>query len=467
MCYHTTFLFSLCGHISISPDPIRDTARCEVALSIQIQSSKLFAAHLASTEKAQTFTSGPVRSPVANRDTSDGPRYSSVTSPFPSPQEFEFAQQAHDTSIPASPTSPRIAQNPQSRPQSDCDRDISALYNDNSLIALKTEEDTSEQRLSPCPIIARHPMHTYILPALCSSCRLSREQNIAKFELQTMKESVDREQWGSRKGAGVPGVINTQRTRIHRRSAGKGKLIPLICVEENRISKEVLNEQPAETESQRRSLISNPGTINESPAYSQLSREPDNDDKSVGAMSTDSTQTWNTGSQDTSTKIAANALALWGRSWWNKSATSAPMSASNSEPPTPLPQTLIHSRPRESEDREPPIFSIPEDSEEIQSGDNGPCRNHSVDVDWTETEQTWKRISSEVKRDLHGRNVNAMEKIMAFDTDTIRAGMTKMNVWIFEDSRKATHSSSQGRQGCQIRRNIFPNPDHSFRGEPS
>lgn len=182
------------------------------------------------------------------------------------------------------------------------------------------------------------------------------------------------------------------------------------------------------TESQRRSLIYSPETTNESPAYSQLGREPDNDDRSVGTTSTHSMQTWNTASQDTSTKITANALASWGRSWWNKSATSAPMSASHSQPPTPLPQTLIHSRPRESEDRGPPISLIHEDSEEIQSGDNGPRRNHSADIDWSETEQTWKRISSEVKRDLHGRNVNAMEKIMAFHTDTIRAGMTRMNV---------------------------------------
>ncbi|KAK5086315.1 hypothetical protein LTR05_003483 [Lithohypha guttulata] len=165
--------------------------------------------------------------PQASSPTAPRLSYSSLNNPFPSPQEFEFAKQIHD-SVPASPATPVVG-NGEQRGDIDSEFDIIDAYSGGEPSG--TAGEVSEKN-SACSLVLRHPLHTFILPLLCSSCETQRLQNIARFEALTIKESIDRD---VRKSDLLGGVIDAERKKIARKSTGKGKLIPLICVEEGRI----------------------------------------------------------------------------------------------------------------------------------------------------------------------------------------------------------------------------------------
>lgn len=440
MCYHTTFLFSLCGHIAISPEPVRNTQQCSQAKfpSTLNQRPKLLTSNLKQAVQVQQDSSTRVQkrsSPTTPKETAGRLSYHSITSPFPSPQEFEFAQQIHDESVPASPSSPRITRvlrKQDSQSNSSIHTDIISGYAGSSLTHLELDDRT--HATNSCTIITRHPMHTYILPYLCSSCRLTREQNMARFELQTMKEAIDRENWGYRKDGGPMGIIDSQRKRIHRRSAGKGKLIPLICVEENRIGKEALKEQALDDELKRQSQLSNSTATQFHDTESDQNVAAD-EVSSVGGssvLSATSNSKQDSFPQPAAALPSTNPISIWGRSWWSSKSTnsSVPYSATISQPSTPLPQISAESTAHvETPQRSPktpktPVKNTNRLREQTQA-DSIPAKKTGMDVDWSHTQETWRGINNEVTRDVHGRNAGAMSRIMASDTGGANIGVKR------------------------------------------
>lgn len=332
MCYHTTFLFFLCGHTSISPRPVRNTPKCqdEPHTTIQCQMPKLSTADLIQARGQQQVSKYQNHETSSPRTATSRLSYHSITSPFPSPQEYEFAQQAHDVSIPATPVSPSILKKQSFQSARSGSTDILASYEDSASTCPVTQNSTPQ-----CSVVACHPMHTYILPQLCPTCRLQREQNMARFELQTMKEAIDREQWDYRKGSGPMGVVDNQRKIIRRRSACKGKLIPLICVEENKIGMEVLKEQARAEEFQRQNQDNSARSDDWTESENEALRSDNIADMSQSPAS-----------QTTNARASDNALSVWARSWWTKNANSTSNSTVTSRTSTPLQEAFTDLRPK-------------------------------------------------------------------------------------------------------------------------
>ncbi|KAK4905658.1 hypothetical protein LTR66_017790 [Elasticomyces elasticus] len=88
-------------------------------------------------------------------------------------------------SVPASPTTPIDAETSR--------REALAALGE------RIENDMPTAKSSPitkskieCPVITRHPLHTFIVPTLCQSCAAVRESNIARFTAQSVADSVER-----------------------------------------------------------------------------------------------------------------------------------------------------------------------------------------------------------------------------------------------------------------------------------
>lgn len=80
-----------------------------------------------------------------------------------------------------------------------------------------------------CPIIKRHPLHTFLIPNLCLVCGRVRERNIARFEAQAIKDNVEMALTaGSRNGKGLQSSVITDEQRKISPPKGKKGTIPLI-----------------------------------------------------------------------------------------------------------------------------------------------------------------------------------------------------------------------------------------------
>ncbi|KAK5944203.1 hypothetical protein PMZ80_003484 [Knufia obscura] len=346
MCFYTTYLFSLCGHISISSKPIKHTKPCSKA---------------SSTPSSTNPTSQEPDTPTSVH---------AFTTSFPSPQEFEFAKQLHN-STPASPTSPI----PTAAKPNDADgTDIIDAYGTSPPTSLHNGKSDSKSNPgneppltpAPCPNPTRHPLHTYILPFLCPACHRARVENIAHFEAQTIRETVERE---AKFGYSKNGVVDPERKKISRRSAArrKGELIALICVEEGRLGREggvvepvgetsggvgvggedgngsgVVSgvvEQEQEQDEESRKLIEEMEQMNAQiqvgatgmGSGSAVVVKADKDkDRSADVGSRDS-QSQNVSAATSNTAAATAATSGW--SWWGRSTASASTPVSNSTSP--------------------------------------------------------------------------------------------------------------------------------------
>lgn len=262
-------------------------------------------------------------------------------SSFPSPQEFEFAKRLHD-SVPASPVTP-IALKSRGRDETDIIDAYGASPVTTTPSRVEYNPDYEQLLISPpCPNPTRHPIHTYILPLLCPSCQHARLQNIAQFEAQTIRESVEREQaFGHTKN----GVIDPERKKIVRNSGArrKGELIPLICVEEARIEKENI---PAAEDVQRHDTAAS-GVVEQDDESRKLVAEMEQMDAQIEATSIGSAVVV-TADRDASTDVegrnssprqvsstSGTTTASSGWSWWGRGTANASPKAASPAPEKP------------------------------------------------------------------------------------------------------------------------------------
>ncbi|KAK5086120.1 hypothetical protein LTR70_000241 [Exophiala xenobiotica] len=194
----------------------------------------------------------------------------------------------------------------------------------------------------PCPNPTRHPLHTYILPLLCASCQHARLQNIAHFEAQTIRESVEHEQaFGYNKN----GVVDPERKKIVRNSGArrKGDLIPLICVEEARIVKENI---PAAEDVSRPDTAAG-GVVEQDDESRKLVAKMEQMNARIEATSVGSAVVV-AADRDTSTDVevrdssprqvsspSETTTASSGWSWWGRGTASASLKATSPAPEKP------------------------------------------------------------------------------------------------------------------------------------
>lgn len=363
MCFHTTYLFSLCGHTSISLNPVRHTKPCKKAFTTP---------ETADLKRHGSGTPTSVHAPASS---------------FPSPQELKFAKRLHD-SVPASPVT-AIASTSRDRDGTDIIDAYGASQVTAAPVRGRYKSDFEQLMVPPpCPNLARHPLHTYILPLLCVSCQHARLQNIAHFEAQTIRESVEREQaFGYNKN----GVVDPERKKIVRNSGArrKGELIPLICVEEARIENENIPavedvQQPetgagevVEQDEESRKLVAEMEQMNaQIQATSIGSAVSETADKDVNA---DAEKGDSKSGQAPTTGKATTTSSSW--SWWGRSTANA--SPKPASPAPEKPQQDSKHKKRAS------IFSM------------GTPQPASPRVD--------------VSRDGFGRNLKGMNRIMGWD----------------------------------------------------
>ena len=391
MCYHTTYLFSLCGHIAVSDQPVKHAKPCPKA---KASTTIEFINVEQNSDGNQTtdVLAGQSSELQPQADDNDGHRLShqaSLLNPFPSPQEFEFAKELH-SSVPGSPMTPIAADTPIHTRLINPYSSLTPALPSASVVSAAA----ADSRHTSCPISQRHPLQTYILPHLCSICQTTRVQNIARFEAQTIKESVDREHWGYNRG-----VVDPERKKINRRSAGRGKLIPLICVEEGRIRqrevrKSGLRELQGEVEAMKLGAEHGPG----------MGDEENMPQRSVVLDGSATPQLHEGGAQGfheerreshprmvpvaASTTTASAPTATSGWSWWSRG-SSTPAQASTSE-----------ATPGQQQHQKQLSVSSP--------------RGSSPRVDWSAMQDRWSRINSNVSRDVFGRNAQGMNRIMGW-----------------------------------------------------
>ena len=337
MCHHNTYMFSLCGHITISKQLVKN---CKPCLNAQKSSAVI----------PETPVSIHAR-----------------TTAFPSPHEFEFARQLHN-SVPSSPASPDL---------------IDAHI-----------EEMSPERSEECNIIERHPLYTYVLPQLCHSCQQTRMRNIERFENQTQEERIRRLQ--TLKSGN--GVVDQARKKIARSHAAKqkGELMQLICVEEVKLRKQAAAEIEAEA-----MLLDQATAVGSDIEYSKMAETVEsagvnNESRQISPSSLQVNGVNGEVSVRSQTPSATSTAGFSWASWWKKG------EKSNSTAPAVV----------EVQHAIPPIVDV----------NPGHERKPSIE------EASQKRIASrfsidrgravsprvDVPRDEAGRNVKTMNRIMAW-----------------------------------------------------
>ncbi|KAK5070628.1 hypothetical protein LTR64_000301 [Lithohypha guttulata] len=382
--------------------------------------------------------------PQASSPTAPRLSYSSLNNPFP--QEFEFAKQIHD-SVPASPATPVVG-NGEQKGSIDSGFDIIDAYSSGERSG--TAGEVSKKN-SACSLVLRHPLHTFILPLLCSACQTQRLQNIARFEALTIKESIDRD---VRKGDGLGGVVDAERKKIARRSTGKGKLIPLICVEEGRIRRREVRKS---TLKQIELKLGGELVVGEEHKEDQVTSNPEEDGESTSGIQKPATKTEamtaSSGSASKGSKVAGShgveqdthstnvsitpivpaatpaPSSSW--SWWGRSTvvTSAPsFSAAAKTVPAAQGSGQAHrgtttktnaSKAAKAESGQPKSAStVPSASRPMSPG-----------IDWSGMQERWKGINNNVSRDVFGRNAKGMNRIMGFEGARSEEAIGTMGKW--------------------------------------
>lgn len=371
----------------------------------------------------------------------------SLVCPFPSPQEFEFARELHD-SVPASPasavayhhinpgadldsnTDPKIrlragalSTGRQNVPVPQGNSDADEFTYANTRSASGTSVLASQSASIPSPSLSQmaastactesksHPLHTFTVPTLCPSCCVLRESNLARFEARAIKESVDRE--GRPGGGGNRGRIVdfwAERKKISSSKAGpgRGKLIPLICVEEGRWRAES-NDAHDDDKGEPEVSCADPADA-EGPGKDAAGVDVD-----VHAMDLAAYEMRNT------VAIAAAATALPGRSWWSWKSNSAPL--------RPGAGTAADASARQSEN---PVGTSQEaDAATLTDsmlGEDGAARSgtafgkRSRRVDLAGVDETWRGIDNDVRCDTVGRNARGMERILGWNIKGVARG---------------------------------------------
>lgn len=367
MCYHTTCLFSLCGHTAISARPVGHASPC---LNL-----------LRSREIEAAFASIQLRSSV------------DLVPPFPSPQEFEFAKELHN-SIPASPISPVCYKQGERSATAACVSEKTSGSTHSSSICTK-RTTMSKATVTPiCSLITRHPLHTFVIPGLCRSCHRVREQNMAIFEAEAMRENVSRALEGAGGGGGTSergGVVDIGRRRIHRHGLEKGKMIPLKLLQlhpapvQDDPSGEVMWE---EQENARAGMTNSSDLVGgvsinclmPAPAMPEAVAMPVKEHAAEALLPVHS--------RDVSVASAKTAS-----SWWSWGKPSTPIASITSSKPA---ATVTPWSPTGTTMRKTSLEAS--------------SRNGSSRLSW----RTFSNI--DVKRDILGRNMKGMNRIMGWET---------------------------------------------------
>lgn len=207
---------------------------------------------------------------------------------------------------------------------------------------------------------------------------------IARFEAETIKEAIDRET-----------NKEIERKRISRRSAQKGKLIPLICVEEGRIRRlevrrstfrdmseaaentaEIGSEQVQEEKVERTEEIGY-----EIPLSSE---QLDAVGKEVVVERRRSSHLRETSSGSVESTATQASAGSWS-AWWK----------GGSGPEVPATPKMLHKR-----------------TDTMASE----ASRASSKIDWSGMQERWRGINNNVARDMFGRNVKGMNRIMGWDS---------------------------------------------------
>ena len=278
--------------------------------------------------------------------------------------------------------------------------------------------------IQKCPLITRHPLHTYLLPRLCPVCYSSRERNLAFFDAQILRDSglTSRENWGYSRSNNV---VDGRSKRISRKSTAKGKLIPLICVEEgklNRLAKleeeerereklntKVMEEAKIEVKdvthrtpnTDRQSIVGSEVGSEFSRMVNNLLEERDNGlvktEKATAQTETGNKQLQNAFSVGLSAETPSSIVSTssWGLGWWGRN--------------TPSSTPLVVSSPKllATSSTSSPGSMVAT----IQAPEKTSLRNEYEPI----TKDILKSGDGAMKDDL-GRNMSAMNKIMGFAT---------------------------------------------------
>lgn len=199
-----------------------------------------------------------------------------------------------------------------------------------------------------------------------------------------------------------------------RRSAQKGKLIPLICVEEGRIRRlevrrSTLKDISAELAALEQNRVIQPAssmTLTDHPIDEDDAMPPKDlqQDASV-ETSTDERRRSSHVRVTSSGSVAADAtqtsLAPTWSSWWNRSAGATPgMPATITNTSDNSARNTVHKRTN----------TMASESSRVSS----------PKIDWSSMQERWRGINNNVARDVFGRNVKGMNRIMGWDAE--RAG---------------------------------------------
>lgn len=186
MCYHTYYIFLGCGHSVSSLHPNSRSPPCPFRA--------MASGDMAVSKRPFSFDPSVVASP-----------FSTHPEPFPTMTPWRLEE-------PFSPVESNFADADGAQNENE-DGDAETKTNSRGVQTCTADGSQTQQGMNPnggageetsqigtCGQILIHPYRTYKIEGLCMHCRVGRDVRLASFEVNAIRESVDRESGHARSG---------------------------------------------------------------------------------------------------------------------------------------------------------------------------------------------------------------------------------------------------------------------------